>query len=103
MIFWSGRGILSILVLIAVIAIFSAILPVDFEDFAFVFGFLAAGLFSWYFGKKWNHGHGRILIDKETGKEVELKSNHTLFWIKIQYWGIIFFVIGLIVLIKTLS
>jgi hypothetical protein len=103
MLFWKGKGILSVLILLSVIFIFYKILPVDYEDFSFVFGFFGAGFFSWYFGRKWNHEHGRIMTDKETGKEIELKKDHSLFWIKMQYWGIIFTVIGLVILIKILS
>jgi hypothetical protein len=102
MIVWHGRGFLSVLVLIIVIFLFSKILPQDYEDFAIVFGFLSAGIFSWYFGKKWNSEHGKLYIDKETGKEIEVKSNHSLFWIKMQYWGVIFTLIAIILLVKTL-
>lgn len=102
MIIWTGRGILSVVVLVLIILVFSKILPQDYEDFAIVLGFLSAGIFSWYFGKKWNNEHGKVLIDKETGKEIELKTNHSLFWIKMQYWGVIFTLLAIILLIKTL-
>lgn len=102
MIIWTGRGILSVLVLVLIILVFSQILPNDYEDFAVILGFLSAGIFSWYFGKKWNNEHSKMLIDKETGKEIELKPNHSLFWIKMQYWGVIFTFFAIILLIKTL-
>ncbi|PHS23070.1 MAG: hypothetical protein COA83_10650 [Methylophaga sp.] len=36
-----------------------------------------------------NKKPARVLIDPETGEKVELKSTHSLFWIPMQYWGII--------------
>jgi len=40
-------------------------------------------------GMRLNNKPARVLIDAETGEKVELKPNHSLFWIPMQYWGII--------------
>ena len=45
----------------------------------------------------------RVLIDAETGKKVIFKGNHSLFWIKMEYWGPIFMVLGLIILAQNLT
>ena len=42
------------------------------------------------------------MTDNQTGKEVELKNVHSLFWIKMEYWAIIAGVIGLIVIVSDL-
>ena len=38
----------------------------------------------------------RILIDKESGEEIELKEKHTLFFIEAKWWAIIFILISII-------
>lgn len=102
MIVWSGKGFLSVLILIISLFLFVKILPQAQGDYAFVLAFLIAGAFSWFMGKKWNAEESRTVIDKATGQELVLKSNHSLFWIKMQYWGIIFGVFGLIILLQNL-
>ena len=100
MIVWTGRGILAVLVLIASFAILTLIVPKELTDVVFVGSFLITAAFSWYFGKKWNGGEGHLVIDKETGQEFSLKSNHGLFWINLEYWGIIFAVFALIIMVQ---
>jgi hypothetical protein len=38
----------------------------------------------------------RVVIDKETGEEIVLASNHSLFFVPVQLWPVIFVVIGLV-------
>ena len=98
MIVWSGRGFLSVLVLIACFILFAKVLPDGQADYSFILSFFIAGAFSWFMGKKWNGQEGRTMLDKASGQEVIMKPNHTLFWIKMEYWGIVFVVFGLIIL-----
>lgn len=100
MIVWSGKGFLSVLVLVVTFVLLVMILPKEQADLAFIGGFFVAAAFSWFMGKKWNEEEGRTMIDKATRQEIVIKPNHTLFWIKMQYWGIIFGVFGLIILIQ---
>lgn len=102
MIVWSGKGILSVLVLVASFVLLVNIIPQAQGNYAFVLSFLIAGAFSWFMGKKWNEGEARTIIDKATGQELILKPNHSLFWIKMQYWGVIFGAFGLIFLLQNL-
>lgn len=47
-------------------------------------GVVLAG-FGW-----WVNGlPGRELVDPDTGEAVVLRTRHTLFWIPIQYWGLV--------------
>ena len=39
-----------------------------------------------------------MVIDEQTGEKLLLKNNHSLFWIKMEYWGLIFFVLGIVIL-----
>ena len=102
MIVWSGKGFISVLVLIVSLLLLVNVLPKDQGDYAFVFAFFVAGAFSWFMGKKWNEEEAKTFIDKATGQEIILKPNHSLFWIKLQYWGFIFGAFGLIILIQNL-
>jgi hypothetical protein len=102
MVVWSGKGILSVLVLVVAFVLFSSIIPKEYGDYAFVLGFFSAGAFSWFFGKKWNEGQSRTVVDKASGEEIVLTPNHSLFWIKMQYWGVIFGAFGLIILVQAL-
>lgn len=97
MIVWSGKGILSVLVLFVALLLCIEIMPKGQEDYAFVISLFTAAAFSWYFGEKWNNQEPRLVIDAKTGQIINLKSVHALFWIKMEYWGIIFSVLGIII------
>lgn len=103
MIVWSGKGFLSVVILVASFALLANVFPKEQGDYAFVLAFFIAGAFSWFMGKKWNEGNARTVIDKTTGQEIVLKENHSLFWIKLQYWGFIFGGFGLAILIQNLT
>lgn len=98
MIVWTGRGILSVIVLIVSFVLFVQVLPKEQINLVFIMSFFIAGAFSWFMGKRWNGKPSRVFIDKESGQEIMLKPNHSLFWIKMQYWGFIFFALGLVIL-----
>lgn len=54
-----------------------------------------AGLLCLLFGHLLNNEE-KTYIDKETGKEVIMRKKHSFFFIAIEYWGIIFPIIGII-------
>lgn len=101
MIVWSGRGFLTALVLIGTLFLSLWALPDSLSDYGFVIAcFISAG-FSWIFGVKWNKQNERIVTDDKTGQKLRLRSNHSLFWIPMQYYGIIFSIIGIIILFQN--
>jgi len=101
MVVWSGRGYLSVIVLLASLFFFILVLPSSISNYSFfISGFIAAG-FSWYFGEKWNIKAERIVIDEKTGERLTVQNNHTLFWIPMQYWGAIFSILSLIILYQA--
>jgi hypothetical protein len=102
MIVWSGRGILSALVFILSLISFNSLLPMQQSGSGLIGSLFVAAAFSWFMGKKWNEQEGQVLMDKASGKEFMVKPNHSLFWIKMQYWGIIFALLGLLALIQEL-
>ncbi len=101
MIVWSGKGFLSLLVLVALFFICVQIFPEEFGDYAFVISFYLTGIFSWIYGVKWNSENERIVVDEKTGQRIKIRNNHTLFWIPMQYWGIIFPLLGAIILFQN--
>ena len=101
MIVWSGRGFLIPLVLIASFMFFMEIIPMDYVDAVYVLTFLSTAIFSWFVGKKWNGVPGKVMIDKESGQEVVYKPNHSFFFIKMQYWGIVLGIISIYTLITS--
>src|SRR6266568_3528037 len=56
-----------------------------------------AGIACWFLGKYLNGQPPKTVKDK-TGREVKVKPNHHLMFIKMEYWGPIYFVIGMCVL-----
>ena len=101
MIVWSGRGFLSIIVLFVTLFLCVSIFPTENVDYGFIITAFVTGIFSWYFGKKWNTKNERIVVDEKTGQRLKIKNNHTLFWIPMQYWGIIFSAFGIIILFQN--
>ena len=57
---------------------------------------LAIGLPVWFLGRYLNRRPGRVVIDKSTGEELELRTKHDLFFIPMEYWGVLF-VVGSVV------
>ncbi len=101
MIVWSGRGFLSIIVLVVTLFLCVSVLPDEYSDYGSVIAFFVTGIFSWFFGKKWNLQNERIVIDEKSGQRLKIRNNHTLFWIPMQYWGVIFSILGIIILFQN--
>ena len=105
MIVWSGRGILIPLVFVVSIMVIATIFGNSDTPLATAWlagpAFILTGAFSFYFGKKWNEVEGQVFVDKKSGQEIELKQNHSFFWIKMQYWGYILPILGLILIISS--
>lgn len=96
MVVWKGWG-LSILLFI-----FMFVLPIEFlvEHYFGVgqykalawpipLAILLGAIPTTIVGVILNNKPARLLVDAETGEKVELKPNHSLFWIPMQYWGFI--------------
>jgi len=58
-----------------------------------------AGTACWFLGRYLHSKPGRVLIDKATGQEVTIRPVHSLFFIKLEYWGPILLAVGLVVLV----
>jgi hypothetical protein len=108
MIIWTGWGILVPVVFFAVTILFQMLVdgilgPDTYSQakhFQF-FGTSAAALAVWLAGKRMNTKTERRVIDKETGEEMVLKSNHSFFFIPMQYWGFIIFALAVVLLFTS--
>lgn len=66
-------------------------------------GYILGGIIVWIIGKKWHAEPKRILTDNQTGEQVELKYEHSLLWIKLEYWAVIAIVVGIAVIASELD
>ena len=66
------------------------------EEHRWPFGvsLLVSGLLSWTLGSWLSNSKAKTLIDKETGEEIVVTPNHTFFFIKMHWWGIMLFAAG---------
>jgi hypothetical protein len=101
MIVWSGKGYLSVLILLVAIFVFISILPETYATQCFAIPLYIAGIFSYFFGIKWNKT--LRIGDNETGNEINSKNNHSLFWVNMEYWGLIFPALALVMMAQVLD
>ncbi|GAA4502318.1 hypothetical protein [Pseudaeromonas paramecii] len=57
---------------------------------------LPAALALWWLGRKLESRPGRVVIDKQTHTEFELKAKHDLFWIPVKWWALPLLGLGLL-------
>lgn len=94
MLIWRGWGILIPIIFLVAISLGEAIVPGGLGAAIVV---IAAGFLVWFWGKRLNHeSKTQVVIDKETGREIKLTRPHDLFWIKMQYWAIPMWILGVL-------
>jgi hypothetical protein len=65
---------------------------VDFyqkEAWPLALAFVAAGVVTWFVGKKLHARGARTVIDKTTGQELTIGGSHTFFFVPMHYWGVV--------------
>ena len=60
---------------------------------------LISGVLSWVVGAWLAVSRTKTLVDKETGQETVIRPNHTLFFVKMHWWGPILLVIGVAIIV----
>jgi ATP/ADP translocase len=106
MIIWSGLGFLVAAIAFLLLLIAEYVTESLFGDEFYyqahgwpkLLAFFLAGMVIWPLGKYLNSKQGKIMIEKETGKEVLIKPKHSLFFIPMEYWGPILLALGIIFL-----
>lgn len=99
MIIWSGRGILSLLFIVACVFLFAGLFLLIFsEEYAAHganLGFVVGGWLTWYLGSQWNEE--KFFYNENENQMYRSKNNHTLFWIPMQYVGVLFVGLGVLI------
>ena len=110
MIIWSGAGFLVAVIAFAMLLLTELSVEAVYKNDTYyqangwpkLVAFLISGLIVLLLGRHLNRKQGKVLIEKETGKEVTLKPKHSLFFINMEYWGYILFGLGIVFLfVKT--
>jgi hypothetical protein len=109
MIIWSGWGFLVAIVGIGCLVLTELGVEAAMNDDKFyqnngwpkLVAFLVAAVIAWPLGRALNRGQSeRELIDPNTGERVVMKSGggHSLFFIPVEYWALVFMVLGIVFL-----
>lgn len=85
MIVWNGRGYIIPLIMVLGGVISGRVLPIEQTDLGIALVFFSTGIFGWVEGKKWNGEEPKHYLDQAAGKQVIVKPDHSLFWIKMEY------------------
>lgn len=104
---WRGYGFLVPIITIVVGALVTVLFHLIFKNnqpWGLSVGSFVSAAIIWFWGKKLNDpAKNRVMIDKATGQELILKPNHSLFFIKMQYWAFLVAALGVITLIAFLT
>ena len=108
MFFWRGKGLYALLFMFAsffITTLFGRFILRVENDFSGSRWFLfstcnLAAFFCWKVGNRINSKPPKILIDPKTNEEVQIIERHTFWFIPLQYWGIIYSLIGIYAFIK---
>ena len=66
------------------------------QSWLFATSTLVSGIIVWFLGKYFDEKKGRVVIDKETGQEMLLRSSDSLFFVPLRFWAFILPVIGIV-------
>jgi hypothetical protein len=103
---WRGWG--CVVVAIGFVALCLAILATyalgiySYTTNVVGFFLILAGAFTWFLGKRMNRDRERRLIDPATGQDVIVRDDHSLFSVRVEWWGPIMIVVGVILLVLGL-
>jgi hypothetical protein len=63
---------------------------------------ILGGVATWYLGRRMNANTTRQLVDPKTGQAVVIRRDHSLFFIKVEWWGPIMAAVGLVFFVAGL-
>ncbi|MGL5244891.1 MAG: hypothetical protein ACRC7R_06950 [Sarcina sp.] len=98
MVVWKGWGILAILVCILPSMIISRILGGDYylsSIWIHIGTCVLSAILCFCIGIYLNSRPGKVYVEADTGRQVEMKKTHSLFFIKFEYWGVIYLLINI--------
>ena len=62
---------------------------------------IPAGVMTWFVGRRMNRAATRTLIELATGREVVVRRDHSLFFLRVEWWGPIMVVVGVVVFVAV--
>ena len=106
MIIWKGWGILALLIPAVFVGGGDAVLE---QIMAAAYNapvvqsllLLASAAAVWVAGRKLNNAPVRHLIDSETGEIADIKPAHSLFWIPMQWFAVLWALVPVVLFIKN--
>ena len=75
----------------------------DAHKWPFALSMICAAILCGGLGYYLKEQEKKVLIEKDTGKEIVEEPSHSLFFIKMHWWGVILFIIGVALLLTDLS
>ena len=107
LIIWRGAGPAVFIIVILAALLTNIVTSRLFDEsnypqthsWAQTLAFSLAGTGCWFLGRFLHSRPGQVVINKATGFEVTLKPEHSFFFIKLEYFGPILFVIGFCILL----
>jgi hypothetical protein len=111
LIIWSGAGAVALILPIVVCLVTNIVTSKIFDESNYfqrhLWPKLAAlgitGVCCFFLGRYLHSQPARIVLDKNTGQEIVEKPYHHFMFIKLEYWGLIFVAIGLVLLLFNLA
>ena len=108
MLIWRGKG-LNVFLILAGAAGVSFVLgfaltkrvPADRPGWVGALAFVLAGIACWYYGRHLHRNLGKQIPSPDGGHVVDNRK-HDLFFIRVEYWGIILAIIGVRDLLRAL-
>ena len=102
-IFWKGYGIVVLIIGMLALALTKWTAEYFTGDTHFymkhgwvaLIGMLGAAALTYGLHKLILREKDRVLVDKDTGEEVVLRSEHSLFFVPVRFWPAIFIVLGI--------
>ena len=92
MIIWRGFGLLALIIPFALAFLLDLLFNTPWVNgVAAIIG----AIINWFLGKTLNEGSGQLVKDEETDKERYVKVQHSLMWIRMEYWSILIGMIGI--------
>lgn len=99
---WKGAGAVVIILPILVCLIVNIATSKAFDENNYFQGHLwpkllalgITGLSCWFLGRYLHRRPPTIKFDHATGREIAVKPEHDFMFIKLEYWGVIFLLIG---------
>lgn len=97
MIFWKGWGIIGIAFPILVAAVIASLGSTDDNyNWYYFIGLTLSAIPVWFIGKHLNRNKDEVYTNERTGQRFTLGNSHTLFFIPLQYYAIVYPILGII-------